>query len=225
MKWDIYTNTRVKHDPCTGLNSGLRFILCDFLSGMCDPDGWPDISPGAKWWEHPDTPCPAPFRATPLLPSCLQLIAKLTRAWILNLGILWWDGKSTLVSSHSLLLHWNQFFWWNKWSASSNFSRIIAFRRNHCLREKTMIFILSEWIKVTMTVVFPDKDHWCCSPQASAILETFCAAALASVPCLALVGGGRWQGCSWGRAWVSGHHTHLDEGGLKLLGLGRQGFG
>ena len=27
----------VKH--MTGLNSGLRFILCDFLSGMCDPDG------------------------------------------------------------------------------------------------------------------------------------------------------------------------------------------
>ena len=29
----------VKHDSCSGLNSGLRFILCDFLSGMCDPDG------------------------------------------------------------------------------------------------------------------------------------------------------------------------------------------
>ena len=61
-----------------------------------------------------------------------------------------------------------------------------------------MIFTLSEWIKVTMTVVFPDKDDWCCSPQASAILETFCAAALASVPCLALVGG------AVGRAAVEG---------------------
>ena len=134
MKWDIYTNTRVKHDPCTGLNSGLRFILCDFLSGMCDPDGWPDISPGAKWCpgEHPDTPCPAPFRATPLLPSCLQLIAKLTRAWILNPRILGRGGNSArTLTENSRLLHWNQFFWWNKWSASSNFSRFIAFRRNH----------------------------------------------------------------------------------------------
>ena len=79
------------------------------------------------------------------------------------------------------------------------------------IERKTMIFLLSEWIKVTITVVFPDKDHWCCSPQASAILETFCAAALASVPCLALVGGGVWQGCSWGRAWVNGHPCTLGQ--------------
>ena len=64
-----------------------------------------------KMVEHPDTPCPAPFRATPLLPSCLQLIAKLTRVWILNPGILGRYGNSArTLTENSRLLHWKQFF-------------------------------------------------------------------------------------------------------------------